>query len=89
MHSRKFWFAVLMCVVLVCCALTMESDALRAAVLTLAALVTCVWIACEARVDRAAAPLYLPEVQPHEVNKPPEEEEDDEPYLTPDYYEGD
>lgn len=74
MHSRKFWVAVVLCVLLILYAVLAEGLAqeLRAAVLAMAALVACWWIWCEARVDRAAAPLNLPEVDAPEVYEPPE-----------------
>lgn len=74
MHSRKFWLAVLMCVVLICCALLLEELAseLRAAVLAAAAAVACVWIASEARVDRAAAPLRIEQESKGRDSHPPD-----------------
>ena len=75
MHSRKFWVAVILCVALVCCAMLGDglTEGFRLAVLAMATAVACVWIVCEARVDRAAAPLNLPDVPEREPYEPPED----------------
>lgn len=73
--SRKFAFAVAVCLALLVCALTMEAPAWMRMVLLLAASgVACVWISCESRVDRAAAPINLPPEVGRRVDKPPEGE---------------
>lgn len=59
--SRKFLFALVLCVALVMYALLAPglcSD-IRALVLLMACAVNCVWTMCESRVDRAAAPLRI------------------------------
>ena len=72
--GRKFLFAVALCVILICYAMTangMEMQ-LRALLLALAAVVGCVWMVCESRIDRAAAPLNLPPRPVHCDGKPPD-----------------
>lgn len=74
MRSRKFWVAVILCVLLILYAALAEGIAqeLRVVVLSLATTVACWWIWCEARVDRAAAPLNLPEAAAPDVYEPPD-----------------
>ena len=76
-NSRKFWFAVAMCTLLVLYALLAEEyDALmRTVLLTLAALVACVWIVCEGRIDRAAAPLRIEQESCKCSMHPPDQKE--------------
>lgn len=76
-NSRKFWFAVAMCTLLVLCALLAEEyDALlRTVLLALAALVACVWIVCESRIDRAAAPLRIEQESCKCSMHPPDQKE--------------
>lgn len=73
-NSRKYRLTVVMCVVLLAMAL-FDTETVSALILcALATLVACVWIVCEARVDRAAAPLNLPAAPVRRVYKPPEKE---------------
>lgn len=60
--SRKLAMAQWMCICLMISALAMPDASVwqRVVLLLAAAAVDCVWIICEARVDRAAAPLNLP-----------------------------
>lgn len=76
-NSRKFWFAAAMCTLLVLCALLAEEyDALlRTVLLALAALVACVWIVCESRIDRAAAPLRIEQESCKCSMHPPDQKE--------------
>ena len=74
-NSRKYMMAVVMCAAVMvmslwCLALDRVIPALI--LCALAALVACVWIVSEARVDRAAAPLNLPHEPVRRVYKPPE-----------------
>lgn len=76
-NSRKYMMAVVMCAAVMvmslwCLALDRMIPALI--LCALAALVACVWIVSEARVDRAAAPLNLPAAPVRRVYKPPEKE---------------
>lgn len=75
MHSRKFWMTLLMCAVLICCALLLDGLApwMRAAVLAMAATVACVWVVSEARVDRAAAPLRIERETEGRDSHPPDQ----------------
>lgn len=73
--SRKYNMAVVMCAALMVMSLwTMFLNRMIPALIlcALAALVACVWIVSEARVDRAAAPLNLPAEPVRRVYKPPE-----------------
>lgn len=74
-YSRKYILAVVMCAVLVCMALCWDhlEDDLRIVLMAMASAVACVWIWCESRIDRAAAPLNLPEDLVPQKYKPPEE----------------
>lgn len=75
---RKFSDMFIVCIwlmlVLVTCALLMDGlDAIhRVALLAAAAVVGCVFMACESRVQRAQAPLILRDETMPEKNKPPE-----------------
>lgn len=70
--SRKYTLTITMCAILITMSL-FYSEIVPALILcALAALVACVWIVCEARVDRAAAPLNLPAEPVRRVYKPPE-----------------
>lgn len=73
-YSRKYYMAVWLIVLLVSCAMLMNgiTPDHRVALLLACAAVGCVWIWCEARIDRAAAPLNLPPEPVHRVDKPPE-----------------
>lgn len=73
--SRKFIFAVLMCIFLVTGAMSTGNDWIKLALTAMAVVVCCVWMVCEARVDCAAAPLDLPPLR-DDVDKPPEGAED-------------
>ena len=74
--SRKFIFAVLMCIWLVAGAMATGNDWIRLALMGMAVVVCCVWMMCEARVDCAAAPLDLPPLRDERVDKPPEGDAD-------------
>ena len=69
--SRKFWMALLMCVLLVWCAMEAE-ETMRLALLALAVMVACVWMICESRIDRAAAPLKIEQDADPENKHPPD-----------------
>lgn len=75
---RKFSDMFIVCIwlmlVLVTCALLMDAlDAIhRVALLAAAAVVGCVFMACESRVQRAHAPLILRDETMPEKSKPPE-----------------
>lgn len=60
-NSRKFYLAVWMCMCLLFGAVLLDGATMwqRIVLMLAAAAVACVWIVCEARVDRAAAPLNL------------------------------
>lgn len=77
-HSRKYYMAVWLIILLMSCALLMYgiTPDHRVALLLACAAVGCVWIWCEARIDRAAAPLNLPVELAEEKNKPPEPSEE-------------
>ena len=75
---RKFSDMFIVCVwlmfVMVTCALLMDhlDPMQRVALLVTAAVVGCVFMACESRVQRANAPLILRDETMPEKNKPPE-----------------
>lgn len=74
--SRKFLLAVAMCALLVYLAVNWAyTDFMCAVLFALAALVACVWMACEARIDCAAAPLNLPPETMRPAEKPPDQAE--------------
>lgn len=76
-NSRKYGMAVFVCATVMVMSLwCLALDKMIPAVIlcALATLVACVWIVCEARVDRAAAPLNLPAAPVRRVYKPPEKE---------------
>lgn len=76
-NSRKYGMAVVVCATVMVMSLwCLALDKMTYAVIlcALATLVACVWIVCEARVDRAAAPLNLPAAPVRRVYKPPEKE---------------
>ena len=75
--SRKYGMAVVVCatvMVMSLWCLAWEKMIPAVILCALATLVACVWIVCEARVDRAAAPLNLPAAPVRRVYKPPEKE---------------
>ena len=73
-YSRKFYLAVWLVAALFICALMGSFPAWGRVVLLLAAAVVgCVWIWCESRIDCAAAPLNLPDDLVPEKKKPPED----------------
>lgn len=74
--SRKFYMAALLVAALFICALMGNAftSEQRVVLLISAALVGCVWIVAEAKVDKAAAPLNLPDDLVPEKKKPPEAE---------------
>lgn len=76
-HSRKWLTALWMCVCLLVCALAMDEleNWMRLVLVLASAAVACVWIMCEARVDRAAAPINLPAEPDPRKDKPPEQSE--------------
>lgn len=75
---RKFSDMFIVCIwlmlVLVTCALLMDhlDPMQRVALLVTAAVVGCVFMACESRVQRAHAPLILRDETMPEKSKPPE-----------------
>ena len=75
---RKFSDMFIVCVwlmfVMVTCALLMDhlDPMQRVALLVTAAVVGCVFMACESRVQRAHAPLILRDETMPEKSKPPE-----------------
>lgn len=75
---RKFSDMFIVCVwlmfVMVTCALLMDhlDPMQRVALLVTAAVVGCVFMACESRVQRANAPLILRDETMPEKSKPPE-----------------
>ena len=75
---RKFSDMFIVCIwlmlVLVTCALLMDhlDPMQRVALLVTAAVVGCVFMACESRVQRAHAPLILRDETVPEKSKPPE-----------------
>lgn len=75
---RKFSDMFIVCIwlmlVLVTCALLMDhlDPMQRVALLVTAAVVGCVFMACESRVQRAHAPLILRDETVPEKTKPPE-----------------
>lgn len=75
---RKFSDMFIVCIwlmlVLVTCALLMDhlDPMQRVALLMTAAVVGCVFMACESRVQRAHAPLILRDETMPEKSKPPE-----------------
>lgn len=73
-YSDLFVVCIWMLLVLVSCALLMDTlDPIhRVALLVTAAVVGCVFMACESRVQRAHAPLILRDETMPEKNKPPE-----------------
>lgn len=76
-NSRKYGMAVVVCATVMMMSLwCLAWDKMIPGLIlcALATLVACVWIVCEARVDRAAAPLNLPEAPVRRVYKPPEKE---------------
>ena len=72
--SEMFIVCVWLMLVLVTCALLMDhlDPMQRVALLVTAAVVGCVFMACESRVQRAHAPLILRDETMPEKTKPPE-----------------
>lgn len=72
--GMRFEIAVWMAVILIACALLLNAltGAHRMALLMTAALVVCVYIECQSRVERANAPLILRDECIPEKSKPPE-----------------
>ena len=70
-RSRKFWVALMLSVLLVWCAMEAEEE-MRLVLLALAVTVECVWIICESRIDRAAAPLKIEQDTEPENKHPPD-----------------
>lgn len=73
-NSRKHGMAIWMCLCLMVCAILLPDATTwqRVTLLVAAAVVNCVWIACESMVDRAAAPLNLPDLPDRPDEKPPD-----------------
>ena len=73
MISRKFLFSLVLCMILIHMSTRWAyEDWVFVAMIAGAVVVACTWIVCEARVDRAAAPINLPPEVTRRVDKPPE-----------------
>lgn len=73
-HSRKFWLSVWMIAVLLVESVLLPdiTAILRALLVLAAAAVACVWVICESRIDRAAAPLRIQQETETRDSHPPD-----------------
>lgn len=72
-HSRKFMLTVWTMIVLLLCSVLLPdlSVLLRVLLVLAAALLAVVWVICESRIDRAAAPLRIQqEAAPADAHPP-------------------